>query len=167
MRDSDSPRIVSDTWDKVSMVFLRLMDTLLLRNPERTAVGGMLGLTIHGIVTALRPAMASRGLGSIEWWASLSVGIVIVHLPFVVSSVRRKPLINDEVEGLIKLIESTNMSESEKRAAYREVVNKCIAEFSLSGTERIRRVIKSETHKRRRTVETESSEVLPVIPEPE
>jgi len=120
--------------DKLSAALLRLLDALILRNPERTAIGGMLGLSLHGLFTVLQPLLSTKGiiLGPVEWWASLSFGVVLVHFPFVISSMRRKPLISDELENLIKLIESTNIGELEKRSAYRRVVNKCIEEFSLS-----------------------------------
>lgn len=120
--------------DKASAVATRLLDALVLRNPERTAVGGMLGLSLYGLFGILRPLLAQEGvsLGEIDWWVSMCFGVVIVHLPFVVWSVRRRPLISDELESLMELIESTNIGEAEKRSSYRKVVNKCIEEFSLS-----------------------------------
>jgi hypothetical protein len=120
--------------DKVSAAALRLLDALLVRNPERTAIGVAVGLGLHGILGICQPLVASTGvdLGKLEWWASVSIGLVLVHLPFVIWSVRHRPLISDELESLIELIESTNIGEVEKRVAYRKVVNKCIDEFSLS-----------------------------------
>lgn len=43
--------------DNFSATALRLLDALLLRNPERTAIGGLLGLSIHGVVGVLRPVL--------------------------------------------------------------------------------------------------------------
>ena len=43
-----------------------------------------------------------------------------------------KPVVSDELENLVHLIESTNIGELEKRQAYRKLVNKCIDEFSVS-----------------------------------
>jgi hypothetical protein len=71
-------------------------------------------------------------ISNIEWWECLTLGIVIVHLPFLLWSIRHKPLISDELENLLQLIESSNIGELEKRQAYRRVVNKCIDEFSLT-----------------------------------
>lgn len=120
--------------DKVSAAALRLLDALLVRNPERTAIGVAVGLGLHGILGICQPLVVATGvdLSKLEWWESGSIGLVLVHLPFVIWSVRHKPLISDELESLIELIESTNIGEMEKRVAYRKVVNKCIDEFSLS-----------------------------------
>ncbi len=125
---------MTNTIDKVSSATIRLLDALILRNPERTAIGGTLGFAIHGLLGIIRPALTAKGviLGEVEWWASLCIGVAFVHIPFILAAIRRKPLINDELEGLIKLIESTNIGELEKRMAYRKVVNKCIDEFSLN-----------------------------------
>ena len=138
---------MSSNSDKTTLVLIRFLDALLFRNPERTAVGVMLGFALYGIHQILLPALSSRGivLGNPSWWAAISIGVVLVHLPFVVWSIRNKPLINDEVESLIKLIESTNIGEIERRSAYRRVVNKCIEEFSLSaGPGGIKEIIKQE-----------------------
>jgi hypothetical protein len=133
--------------NKLSAAAIRALDTLLLKNPERTAIGMILGLSIQGAYEVFAPIIARSGigLGPFDWWASVSLGVVLVHLPFIVWSVRHKPLISDELESLIQLIESTNIGEIEKRSAYRKVVNKCIDQFSLSakpGT--IREIVTTE-----------------------
>ena len=122
------------TSHKISAIALRALDVLLLRNPERTALGVMLGFTCHGALNLLGPALALHhiSVSNIEWWECLTFGIVIVHLPFLLWSIRHKPLISDELESLLQLIELSNIGELEKRQAYRRLVNKCIEEFSLS-----------------------------------
>lgn len=124
----------SGSLDKAPAAALRVLDALLIRNPERTAVGAALGFGIHGVLGVFQPLLAGRGvdLGRLDWWASICIGVVFMHLPLIFWSVRHKPLISDELENLIELIESTNIGELEKRAAYRKVVNKCIEEFSLT-----------------------------------
>jgi hypothetical protein len=119
---------------KITAVALRALDALLLRNPERTALGVMLGFTCHGALSLFAPALALHHMpvNIVEWWECLTFGVVIVHLPFILWSVRHKPLISDELETLLQLIEFSNIGELEKRQAYRRVVNKCIEEFSLS-----------------------------------
>jgi hypothetical protein len=127
---------LSQAGNKASATALRLLDALLFRNPERTAIGVAVGLAIDGIVGVFWPLLASKGihLGRPDWWASVSIGLVLVHLPFVIWPIRNKPLINDELESLMQLIESTNIGELEKQAAYRKLVNKCIDDFSLSAS---------------------------------
>jgi hypothetical protein len=139
--------VLSQPGNKVSAAALRLLDGLLVRNPERTAIGVALGVAIDGIVGVFWPLLASRGvhLGRPDWWASVSIGLVVVHLPFVIWSIRNKPLINDELESLMQLIESTNIGEVEKRAAYRKLVNRCIDDFSLSnGPGKVKGILGSE-----------------------
>jgi len=128
------PSAIGDGPNRVSAIALRVLDALLLRNPERTAIGVTLGLAIQGVLGAFRPLLMVKGLdlGALDPVACISVGVVVVHLPLLIWSVQHRPLISDELESLIKLVESTNIGEAERRAAYREIVNKCIAEFSLS-----------------------------------
>jgi hypothetical protein len=124
----------SNSTTRASGILLRAFDILLLKNPERTALGVMLGFSLDGLVSLFEPTLMDHHitLGHIGWWCYLSLGLVTVHLPFIFWSVRHKPVISDEIEGLIGLIEATNIGELEKRQAYRKVVNKCIDEFSLS-----------------------------------
>jgi hypothetical protein len=132
---------------RASAAALRALDALLIRNPERTAVGVAIGFGIDGILNVAQPLAISKGfdLSRFDWWASVCLGLVLVHLPFVVWSIRHRPLISDELESLIKLIERTNIGDLEKRAAYRRVVNKCIDEFSLASKPgAIKNVIEAE-----------------------
>lgn len=131
---SDDSKATTESTKRASAGALRLLDVLFLRNPERTAVGATLGFALHGAFGVFQPLISAKGfpLGDWEWWASMSTGVVLVHLPFILWSVRTRPLISDELDALIELIESTNIGALEKRTAYRRVVNKCIEEFSLS-----------------------------------
>jgi len=138
--------------NRATAVLLRVVDILLIRNPERTAIGVLLGLAIQGIFDVLFPLLVQHGvsIGRMDWWASISCGVVFVHLPFIVWSISHRPLVNDELEGIIQLVESTNIGELEKRSAYRQVVNKCIEQFSLSGKPRPISEILAEEFERRR-----------------
>ena len=141
---------MTNSIDRLSAVAFRLLDALILRNPERTAIGGMLGLSLYGLFGIIRSLLLSKGidLRNIEWWAFISFGIVIVHLPFIIWSVRKRPIISDELDNLITLVESTNIGELERRMAYRKIVNKCIEEFSLSARPGvIQQVIAEEVEK--------------------
>jgi hypothetical protein len=138
--------------NRAAAAVLRVVDILLIRNPERTAIGVLLGLAIQGIFDVVSPLLIHNGIsiGRLDWWASISCGIVVVHLPFIVWSISHRPLVNDELEGIIRLVESTNIGELEKRSAYRQVVNKCIEQFSLSGKPRPISEILAEEFKRGR-----------------
>lgn len=131
---SRSSRGPGEQAKRSSAVVLRALDTLLIKNPERSAIGVVLGLAIQGMAEVCSPLLARSGfdLGRLEWWGAISLGLVLVHAPFVIWSMRHRPLISDELESLIELIESTNIGESERRVAYRRVVNKCIDQFSLA-----------------------------------
>lgn len=125
---------VSSRESRLAAISLRALDILLIKNPERTAIGLIFGLALQGAFNVFSPLFAKAGilLGPFDWWASICLGIALVHLPFIVWSVHHKPLISDELENLMELIESTNIGEAEKRSAYRRVVNKCIDQFALS-----------------------------------
>jgi hypothetical protein len=125
---------ISEDANKVTGVAYRLLDALILRNPERTAIGVALGVALYGVLNVVQPALVGHGmdLARLDWVASACIGLVIVHLPFVIWSVRHRPVISDELEDLIQLIESTNVGQLERRMAYRKLINKCIDELSLS-----------------------------------
>jgi len=126
--------LIPNSKSRATGIFLRTVDILLLKNPERTALGVMLGFSMDGLLRLFEPTLAYHHitLGHAGWWCFLSLGIVVVHLPFILWSVRHRPRLTDEIEGLIGLIEATNIGDLEKRQAYRLVVNKCIDQFSLA-----------------------------------
>lgn len=126
---------ISEGKNRLTAVTLRVLDALLVRNPERTATGLTFGLSIQGLFELLKPILIQSGfnLGPFDWWASISLGIALVNIPSILWSVSHKPLVSDEVENIIELIETTNLGEIEKRIAYRRLVNKCIDQFTLSG----------------------------------
>lgn len=127
----------SPSKSKAYGIALRALDTLLLKNPERTALGIMFGFSLNGTLSLLDPVLQAHHIqiGHPGWWSFVCIGTICVHLPFVFWSVRHRPAISDEIEGLITLIEATNIGELEKRQAYRRVVNKCIDNFSIGSEE--------------------------------
>lgn len=120
--------------DNISRKVLYYVDVLMLKNPERTVLGFLLGLVLSFLSQLLKPALLkieAISLTNIQPWEYIPVGVIIVHLPYILWSMFRKPFFNDEVDEVIRLVEHSNFSDKEKRNIYRNLVNKCTENLFL------------------------------------
>lgn len=120
--------------DNISRQILRCIDILMLKNPERTVLGLLLGVVLSFLSKLFEPILIKVeyiNIANIQYWEWIPFGIVIVHLPYILWSIIRKPFVNDEVDDIIRFIEKSNFSEKEKRIVYRNLVNKCIENITL------------------------------------
>lgn len=125
---------MTEKTDRISRRLLRYIDILMLKNPERTVLGVLLGVVVSFLFKLFEPYLSKidiLNLAKLQLWEFISFGVIIVHIPYLLWSIIRKPLINDEVDDVIRLIESGNFSEKEKRQMYRNLVNKCVNSLSL------------------------------------
>lgn len=120
--------------ERISRLILRLIDVLLLRNPERTVMGVLLGIVFAFLTTLFHPVLIKVELFDITSapkWGWIPLGILVVHLPMVVWNIVHKPTMNDEVDEIIRLIEKGNFTDSEKRQMYRNLIQQCISSVDL------------------------------------
>lgn len=125
---------MTERTDRVSRHLLRYIDILMLRNPERTVLGILLGVVLSFLFKLFEPFLEKMdflSLAKVQLWEYVSFGVLVIHLPYVLWSIIRKPSINDEVDEVIRLIERSNFIEKEKRQMYRNLVNKCINNLSM------------------------------------
>jgi hypothetical protein len=131
---------MTEKGDWLSRHLLRCVDILLMKNPERTVLGVLLGITLSFLSKLFEPSLVkidSISLAKVHVWEFISLGILAIHFPYVISKIIRKPRINDDVDEVISLIEKSNFSEKEKRQMYRNLVNKCISSLSLEQKNRL------------------------------
>ncbi|MGX9726059.1 MAG: hypothetical protein ACTFAK_01690 [Candidatus Electronema sp. VV] len=116
-----------DQVDLITRVASQLLDILLMKYPTRTGLGLVLGSIFSFAVQLFAPALRSikyMDFASSPWWGWLSLGVLVMHTPTVVSAFRQKPIGNDAVDQAMELIERGNFSPTEKRRQYRLLVEK-------------------------------------------
>lgn len=124
---------MNENEDKLSFNLLRYINILMVNNPERTVLGLLLGIMFAFLTKLFEPYLNTikfinvNNISLIGW---LPFGIVLVHLPQTLWSIFTRPIIKDEIDDLIRLVEKSNLSDKEKRIAYRNIVNKCIDSIS-------------------------------------
>lgn len=125
---------MNDGKDNGHNLVLKAVNVLLLKNPERTVLGGVLGLALSFLFKLFSPVLSSvtiidtQGLSDCGWMA---LGVAILNLPIIFNKVSNRPKINDEVDSVISIIEQGNFSEPEKRRMYRELVTNLLSTVSL------------------------------------
>ncbi|WP_417915462.1 hypothetical protein [Candidatus Electronema sp. JM] len=116
-----------DQVDLITRVASQVLDILLMKYPTRTGLGLVLGSIFSFAVQLFAPALRSiksMDFASSPWWGWLSLGVLVMHTPTVVSAFRQKPIGNDTVDQAMELIERGNLSKAEKRQQYRLLIEK-------------------------------------------
>ena len=105
-----------DQVDLITRVASQVLDILLMKYPTRTGLGLVLGSIFSFAVQLFAPALRSiksMDFASSPWWGWLSLGILVMHTPTVVSAFRQKPIGNDPIDQAMELIERGNFSPAE------------------------------------------------------
>lgn len=61
---------------------------------------------------------------SSPWWGWLSLGVLVMHTPTVISAFRQKPIGNDPIDQAMELIERGSFSKAEKKQQFRLLIEK-------------------------------------------
>ena len=98
--------------EKLSGLLLNSINSLSFSNPIRTSLGVLLGYVLSCAFTLFKPWFQSYGV--VDWSGNtvvgwIAFGVLILHLPYYVWSVFNKSEINEKVDGVIKLIEKSNL----------------------------------------------------------
>jgi hypothetical protein len=111
-------------FDQATRFLYATLNVLLLRSPERTALGTLLGVAIHAFIKIFQPLLARLVLvdlqvvGIVEFMA---LGIVIIHVPNLRRFLRRGSEVGDSVEAALSTIRKAKregMSEVAARSMY-------------------------------------------------
>ena len=120
--------------EKISRIIIKVIDVLLLKNPERTVLGVAFGAILAFCSKLFFPALKKIDIIDIERapiWGWIPIGIIITYFPLILWKIINKPRVNDEIDELIRLIEHGNFTETEKRLLYRNLINQCISNVTL------------------------------------
>jgi hypothetical protein len=125
---------MTDSEEKLNGTWLPLINILLLKNPERTVLGVLLGVVISFLSRLFSPLLETikiMDIGKAPSWGWIPLGIVIINLSNIFTSTLTKPRINEEIDNISKLIEDGSFSASEKRQVYRSLINACLKNVTL------------------------------------
>ncbi len=120
--------------EKIGRLVMRIIDVLLLKNPERTVLGVAIGSVLAFCSKLFTPVLKTIEFIDIEKapiWGWIPIGIIITYFPIILWKFIHKPKVNDDIDELLRLIEQGNFSEAEKRLIYRNLIRQCIANVTL------------------------------------
>ncbi|MFH2126788.1 MAG: hypothetical protein ABIK12_09740 [Pseudomonadota bacterium] len=124
-----------NTFKYFNSMILSCIDFLLLRNPEKTILGIMLGLVCFFLTVIFKPVIINfhwLNLKDAPGWGWIPLGITAVNLPSILCSLFKKPLYSEEVDEISRVIDKGDFSEAERRQIYRRLVGECIKNITLN-----------------------------------
>ena len=120
--------------DKITAFLYKAINILLIRNPERTAYGIVLGFVLIGAKEALVHLTTGKVMNAIQSINYLSIfcfGILLVRADIIL---KRQP-VDKEIITKFNTIKTTineaNFSEAEKRRLYREFIQRVYKEIEI------------------------------------
>lgn len=122
------------TEEKLSRIILKAINILLIKYPERTGYGILLGSVLYFFTRLFSPLLKNKSFIDIEaapFWGWIPLGIILTHFPFVIWSFFHKSKIDDNIDSIISVIEKSNTTEIEKRQLFRKLINKCVSNVIL------------------------------------
>lgn len=122
------------TEEKLSRIILKAINVLLIKYPERTGYGILLGSVFYFFTRLFSPLLKDKSLIDIDaapFWGWIPLGIILTHLPFVIWSFFHRSKIDDNIDSIISVIEKSNTTEVEKRQLFRKLINKCVSNVIL------------------------------------
>jgi hypothetical protein len=94
-----------------------ILDPILTKHPRRTCLGAVIGVVISLATSLLSINFPARYL------LSISLGVLIAHLPTAYSALRRKSELERRVFTALHAIDWANFSESERGRRHRKLIN--------------------------------------------
>jgi hypothetical protein len=126
---------MNDLPENLSRYLLKVVNIVLFKNPERTAVGILFGSVISFFFKLFEPAIVKYTFINVnnsnlfDW---ILFGVLIVHSPYLIWNVFNKSKVDENYDAFVRVLEGSNLSDAEKREAYRKLVNKFLDNVILS-----------------------------------
>ena len=121
--------------DEISRFCSRSIDLLLIKYPTRTSLGIVLGLVLDFLFNLFYPIISQIEYidpERVSRWQFVPLGIFIAHLTTIANFFFSRPYCPEEVENAIKMIEDSNLSKTEKRQQYSELIKVIIERVALN-----------------------------------
>jgi hypothetical protein len=115
--------------DRWTQLVGKIADLLLMSYPHRTGLGVALGLGVHVLMLILEPMLGTftlLNLTRLPVWAMPVLGIVVMNLRAIRSSLREDSVGSEQVDLAIRLIEKAKMSPAAARHQYILLIAKVI-----------------------------------------
>jgi len=112
--------------DKLSGFFIKSVNILFSRNPERTGLGIFLGYVFSFFFDLFTPLIKSYSIidcNSSNLFGWIAFGVIVIHMPYLMSDLFNKSDMRDNVYDVVQLIQKSNLTDSNKRELYRKLVN--------------------------------------------
>jgi hypothetical protein len=126
-------------------VFQRALDCLSLKHPQRTALGVLLGVVLHGVSAFLNGtgALPQRAADALALYHFLAVGATVMHLPTIWANLHHTAEIDESIYEAFRAIEELRRRKGvtavQAGAMYRDVVQHVLERTQL-GADTQRRV---------------------------
>ncbi|OCY31907.1 hypothetical protein BFR75_08580 [Acinetobacter pittii] len=111
------------------------LDVLFAKYPTRTGLGIVLGCALSFIINLFRPFLEkieSVDFNAAPWWGWLPIGLIIMHIPTIISVFHQNSIGNDTIDQALELIEKGNFSKMERRQHFRNLIEKVSSNIALS-----------------------------------
>ena len=139
--------------DKFSQFVLGTIRFLFIGNPHRSALGVIVGLTLHTLVSVFNPAIEKIASSYIDVialteWNCMLLGLVFVYSPTIISFIGspKKELLNEEVEKIFRMIrlaaDEAGLSKRQKRDLYLKLCQRAVEQvtFNAATQEELRKL---------------------------
>ncbi len=128
--------------DKISQIVLGIIRFLFIGNPHRTALGVIVGLVIHTLISVFNPALERIAssyidVSALTEWNCMLLGLVFVYSPTIISFIGspKKELLNEDVEKVFRMIrlaaDEANLSKKQKRTLYLKLCEKAVEQVTF------------------------------------
>lgn len=126
--------------DDISGVLNNALDILFTSDPARSSLGVAFGMVLALVARVFGPALRSWrefiDLDAAPWYGWLCLGILIMHIPTVLSLFKQNPVGDSEIDKVLDLIDRGNFSDQEKRRQYRMLIERASSQIGLKATAR-------------------------------
>ena len=139
--------------DKVSQFVLGTIRFLFIGNPHRTALGIIVGLALHTLVSVFNPALETIAgdyidIAALTEMNCMLLGLVFVYSPTIISFIGspKKELLNEDVEKVFRMIrlaaDEAGLSKKQKRTLYLKLCERAVEQVSFNAAtkEELRRL---------------------------
>lgn len=126
-----------DNLDSGSRILNRALDVIFAKYPARTGLGVILGCALGFATRLFAPVLKSIEFADFvgaPWWGWITLGILIMHSPTIVSLFMQKAIGNDAVDQALDLIERGNFTQTERRQQYRNLIERVSSNVALNQT---------------------------------
>lgn len=121
--------------DRLTGFVDKVMDLLLMNSPNRTGLGVAIGLSVHVLILVLEPVLINftqLNLTRLPIWAWPVLGIVVMNLRGIMSSLRDDSVGNEQIDLAIKVISKAKMPPAAERHQYILLIAKVIDGLKVS-----------------------------------